>query len=389
MENVATYSEARSEYTKQLATFIVPTLVGWFQQLWSRNAMDKLRCLALFQTECEEIARWNIDRVQDEVRVLIERTGCDYMEELMTAVFIAHTKILTAVRMSTKQKKLSIHIPKLDQFIHRVFKEAARSYWKSPFLFMDNGNVVDRQKNILQIEAMATEAITTAVRSLLPVKQILRDYLEGDQEEVDEDVPEVKPDADTKPEAEMKPDADTKPEAEMKPETEAKPELGLDAEKEVKSAAASSGSSPDVENKPESEIAEKKKEEESAPVEIPSLSIEEKPAVEVQKGGDTTDVSAAPAVLKIDTEPVVRFSAYDDVYDEAQGAPEIRHTPKEFDEDDIEDFPADGTLIINEESATGLSDLDAEDLEAPAAAKLSAEKVIRDTIDDNEVEVLE
>lgn len=354
MENVATYSEARSEYTKQLATFIVPTLVGWFQQLWSRNANDKLRCLALFQTECEEIARWNIDRVQDEVRVLIERTGCDYMEELMTAVFIAHTKILTAVRMSTKQKKLSIHIPKLDQFVHRIFKEAARSYWKSPFLFMDNGNVVDRQKNILQIEAMATEAITTAVRSLLPVKQILRDYLEGDQEEVEE---EEKP--------------ETVP---AEPETEPEPAVA-----ETVSAPA-----------PASAQEEKKIEE--APATAPAV---EPSTVEVQKVEEqTSDVSAnavadSPAVIKIDTEPAVRFSAYDDVYDEARGEPELRHTPKDTDSDlDIDDLPSDGTLIVNEETTTGLTDLDAEDLEAPVRVA-AAEKVIRDTIDDAEVEVLE
>jgi hypothetical protein len=362
MENVATYSEARSEYTKQLATFIVPTLVGWFQQLWARNASDKVRCLALFQTECEEIARWNIDRVQDEVRVLIERTGCDYMEELMTAVFIAHTKILTAVRMSTKQKKLSIHIPKLDQFIHRIFKETARSYWKSPFLFMETGSVVDRQKNVLQIEAMAAEAITTAVRSLLPVKQILRDYLEGDQEEVDEDVVENEVKSEVIP-------VDEKPVA-----TEPVIEEKVVAE-EPKHA--------DVES-------EEPKHEEKPQEDTPKIDVEEKkPTVEVQKEEVSTDVSESPAILKIDTEPVVRFSAYDDVYDEAQGAPEIRHTPKEFDEDDLEGFPADGTLIINEESTTGLSDLDAEDLEAPVSAKPSAEKIIRETIDDSEVEVLE
>jgi outer membrane biosynthesis protein TonB len=351
MENVATYSEARSEYTKQLATFIVPTLVGWFQQLWSRNASDKLRCLALFQTECEEIARWNIDRVQDEVRVLIERTGCDYMEELMTAVFIAHTKILTAVRMSTKQKKLSIHIPKLDQFIHRIFKEAARSYWKSPFLFMDNGNVVDRQKNILQIEAMATEAITTAVRSLLPVKQILRDYLEGDQEEIEEE---------EKPEV-----VAAEPEAEPGPPAPA----------------------PITETSTTEEKKEENKEEKPEPATPVSVEVQK-----VEESTPAVDVSAnaePPAVIKIDTEPAVRFSAYDDVYDEARGEPEMRHTPKDTDNDlDMDDLPSDGTLIVKEETATALSDLDAEDLEAPIRA-VAAEKVIRDTIEDSEVEVLE
>ena len=174
MDNVATYSEARSEYTKQMATFIVPQLVTWFQQTWKRNSADKQRCLALFQSECEEVSRWNQDRIQDEVRVLIERSGCDYMEDLMTAVFIAHTKVLTAVGISNdRKKKLSISVPKLDHFLHRVFREAARCFWKTPFLFMETGGVVDRQKNILQIEALANEALATAVRSMLPVKQIL------------------------------------------------------------------------------------------------------------------------------------------------------------------------------------------------------------------------
>jgi len=188
MENVATYSEARSEYTKQLATMIVPPIVSWFRALWARNSSDRQYCLSAFQSECEEIPRWNQDRIHDEVRVLLEKTGCDYMEELMTAVFVAHTKVLTAVRLSTRQKKLSITVPKLDHFIHRVFRESARSFWKAPFLFMVDGNVVERQKNLLQIEGLATEAITTAVRSLLPVKQILHDYLGDDQEEIEEAV---------------------------------------------------------------------------------------------------------------------------------------------------------------------------------------------------------
>jgi len=195
MENVATYSEARSEYTKQLATLIVPALFAWFQNLWSRNAGDKQRCLSLFQSECEEVGRWNQDRITDEVRALIERSGCDYMEELMTAVFIAHTKVLTAIRLSTKQKKLSITVPKLDHFLHRVFKESARCLWKTPFLFMDGGasNVVERQKNMLQAEQLLTEAITTAVRGLLPVKQILKDYMEEDEEPPTLSVSEVEP----------------------------------------------------------------------------------------------------------------------------------------------------------------------------------------------------
>lgn len=345
MENVATYSEARSEYTKQLATFIVPTLVQWFQALWARNSGDRQRCLSLFQSECEEVGRWNQDRVHDEVRVLIERSGCDYMEELMTAVFIAHTKVLTAVRLSTKQKKLSIVVPKLDHFIHRIFREAARTFWKSPFLFMDTGSVMERQKNILQVEALASEAIVTAVRGLLPVKQILRDYMEDDQEEIEDEV--------------------------VPAETAAAP------------APAPAPAAAEPEAPP-----------------APTLTVTDISETPVPAPAPTSE-SAPPAVVKIDTEPSVQFSDYDDVYDEKKGAPEMRYTPKEGmgeggdddDEDSLADMASDGVLDVDESSAKPLSDDDAIDLEAPP----SPPKVVApppraptpDRITDDEVEVLE
>jgi hypothetical protein len=358
MENVATYSEARSEYTKQLATFIVPSLVGWFQQLWQRNVSQRQQAMYLFQTECEEIARWNQDRIHDEVRALLERAGCDYMEELVTAVFIAHTKVLTAVRLSSQQKKLSITVPKLDHFIHRVFREAARSFWKSPFLFADGGAVIDRQKNVLQIEALATEAITTAVRSLLPVKQILQDYLDGgDDEEIEEE--------------------DLAP-----PKVEAPAPIAETIAETVKEEAPASVSI---------------KEETPAPEPI---KVEEEEVAPKLTVSDVSDAEVPPSIMKIDTEAAVRFSDYDAVFDETKGAPEIRYTPKEEiengrgypdededdDDDDLMDMPADGLLEIDEQSVADVSDEDVEDLE-PVPKKTAP--VFRESIESEDVEVLE
>ena len=335
MDNVATFSEARSEYTKQLATYIVPPLVGWFQQLWSRNAADRNRCMALFQTECEEIARWNQDRIHDEVRVLIERSGCDYMEELMTAVFIAHTKVLTAVRLSTKQKKLSITVPKLDHFIHRVFRETARVFWKAPFLFIETGTVMDRQKNVLQIEALATEAITSAVRTLLPVKQILRDYMD-EEEDVDDEVVAAAAGAVDEAEAD-------EIEEKVEPKVTAPTPVVATAPAPAPAAAPPAPAPPAAAAAP-----------------APAPAAEEKPAEE--KPAE----EAAPAIVKIDTENAVTFSNYDDVYEEGANGPEMRYTPK-GEEDDEDEGPSDGMLEIDEASARGLDDSDAIDLDAPVA----------------------
>jgi len=361
MENVATYSEARSEYTKQLATFVVPSMVGWFQTLWGRNAGDKQRCLSLFQTECEEVSRWNQDRINDEVRVLLEKSGCDYMEELMTAVFIAHTKVLTAVRLSTKQKKLSITVPKLDHFVHRIFREAARVFWKTPFLFMTDNGVMDRQKNLLQIEALTSEAITTAVRGLLPVKQILKDYLDED------DVDEAVPDPET-PDVILASALDATPVAPVAPAPASPPEKQAVVESKKEEAEVV-----DLDEKPKViKSAMKEADSPPAPAAAPAA----------------TATPAPPSIVNIETEPTVTFSSYDDVFDEAKGAPELRFTPKDGeDEEDQSD-----SLSINESSAAPLSVEDVEDLDAPVEkpkAKAPAPVAKKETIDEDDVEVLE
>jgi hypothetical protein len=270
------------------------------------------------------------------------------MEELMTAVFVAHTKVLTAVRLSSKQKKLSITVPKLDHFIHRVFKESARCFWKTPFLFMSDGGVVERQKNILQVEALASEAITTAIRGLLPVKQILQDYLGEDNDVEEVEKPEEK--------EEVKEEEEVKKEVKAEVKDEVKAEVKAEVKDDVKAEVT------------EDDVVQLEK--------VKPKVAEEKVIEDTPK--EKSD--AAPAVIKIDTEQAVHFSDYDAVFDEAKGAPEMRFNPKD-EEDDIISSDA---LTIHEGPDTPITADDAEDLEAPPKPVAK-----QDVIDDSEVVVLE
>lgn len=184
MDNVGLYSETRNEYLKQLSTWITPPLVEFFRTEYARisGEVGSRRAMGAFQNFCAEVPRWNQDIIDKHINTVLDNCRCDYVEELMTAIFIAHTKMLTAIRISTKEKKLSIKLPKLDHFLHRVFVECARSFWKAPFLFSEDQPLVERQKNILQAESMCVEALSGAVRSLLPVKNILRDYLDEEDD---------------------------------------------------------------------------------------------------------------------------------------------------------------------------------------------------------------
>lgn len=106
---VSVYSDARTEYTKQLCAFLVPSYFQFFlnllQKARDQTTTEPKKLLWHFQTLLNDIPEWNMEKVNSEIAQLQSACGCDYLDDLLTAVFIAHTKVLTAIRISSKQKK--------------------------------------------------------------------------------------------------------------------------------------------------------------------------------------------------------------------------------------------------------------------------------------------
>ena len=202
-EGLDVYSTAKSEYTQQFCIFLIPALLTYFLSLLEEakeKEKDLKRVLWTFQNLLKDIPEWNTDKVMRETETIQSNTKCDYLEELLTAVFVAHTKVLSAIRINSKSKKLQITIPKVDHFLHRTLSECARSLWSNAYLFSEQATSVDRQKNLRQVEHLLHQAILQSIRGMLPVKNILKEYLtddgevEGDEEvkeEVKETVPEI------------------------------------------------------------------------------------------------------------------------------------------------------------------------------------------------------
>jgi hypothetical protein len=182
-ESVGVYAEAKGEYTRQLCQFLGPAFQRFFITLLDtakEREPEPKKLLLSFQTLLEGISEWNIDKVQRETQNISMSSQCDYLEELLTAVFVAHTKVLSSVRLTNKQRKLQITIPKLEHFLHKTLIECARLLWMNAFLFTPTGSSIDRQKNMKQIEALIMDGILQGVRVMLPVKSILREYLSTD-----------------------------------------------------------------------------------------------------------------------------------------------------------------------------------------------------------------
>jgi len=188
--SAAIYSEAKSEYTDQLVFNFQPALLRFFLDRFTEiKASDIVSskaksALSEFQNSLSQIPDWNLDKVHSETSELLKAIHCDYIEDLITAVFIAHTKILSAIRLHSKpRRKINITVPKPDHFMHRTMSECSRFLWSNVYLFDDTVPSVDRQKNMNEVNHFLEKGILQAIRNLLPVKSILRDSLQEDDDD--------------------------------------------------------------------------------------------------------------------------------------------------------------------------------------------------------------
>lgn len=357
------YAEAKSEYTRQLCQILAPAVQLYFIDLLKiakEKDSDARRMLWNFQALLQEIPDWNQDKVLRETERIQRESNCDYLEELLTAVFIAHTKVLSAIRITTKQKKLQITIPKIDHFLHRTLRETGRLLWGNAFLFAEQGTPIDRQKNMRQVESLIQEGIQQSIRSLLPVKTILREYLndeaDGEEAEADEDVDEEKEqkgDEGKQDEVEVK----SKPGEEDSTETKKEALVSLPAPTE-EAPAQQQQKQPETLNVPITSTSESKS--------VVTIIKQDVPASSPAPASVLTNqvlMPAAPAAqppqlqtLVVDTEPSVSFTNMDTIFDSEH--PEdnvISESPRQDEEVEIDHIEM---LNVPPEPLDGFEDLE-------------------------------
>jgi hypothetical protein len=362
--DASVYSEAKGEYTKQLTLFIVPAFhrffMGCLQQAAQEEPLAK-RQLWKFQEILSQIPEWNMDKVQREVQKLISEIQCDYLEELLTAVFIAHTKVLTAIRVGNKNKRVQITIPKLDHFIHRALSESSRFLWSSAYLFHSELSPIEKQKNHRQIEQILHDGVAQAIRGLLPVKNILKDYLaepEADTDAEDEDEHEHEHEHEPEVSAIPKPVVE-----EPKPEPE--PIIKEVISEEAKPVEPAMIDTPDASATPAptEPAASSLIPDESAlhkEIQMEQIDVEPEPKAVPEA---VPEAPQQPPTFIVETEPSVQFTNFDQVIQKRGEMTHIDYVEKNRDADEAEtDF---GILEdADDESLSDFEDLDSADLES-------------------------
>ena len=189
--NVSSLHESKNEWGARLLTILTPLIIEGFKSIFDESVklcrenyeMDKY--LMTFQNLITRIPKWNSNIIEQERKRIVERSGCKYLEELVTCVHIIQLKLLTAMRVGQKQKKIDINIPKLDDFIHKTYINVARKIYKNVYLFETNIAPLSIQKHFRELEIIVQECILNTLRESIPVESILKAYMD---ETVEEDV---------------------------------------------------------------------------------------------------------------------------------------------------------------------------------------------------------
>jgi hypothetical protein len=195
--------ESRNEWCSRLISIFTPLVAegvkSIFNEAWKMCVENDevSKYLMTFQNLLSRVPKWNSVIIEEERKRIIERSGCNYLEDLITCVHIIQLKVLTSIRVGNKQKKIDISIPKLDHFIHKIYIHVARKVYMNVYLFEKNITPLQIQKNNRELETIIQECILIAVRESIPTEAIIRAYMdesvEQDEEVIIENVDEVKP----------------------------------------------------------------------------------------------------------------------------------------------------------------------------------------------------
>lgn len=191
---IPTLNDSRNEWCERLIYILVPHINEGIRSIFNEafkmciENNEAIKYLMTFQNLLSKIPQWNSVIIQEEVQRIINKSGCNYISDLITCVHIIQLKVLTCIRVGNKQKKIDISIPKLDHFIHTIYIHVARKIYANVYLFEKGANIspLQTQKNNREIELILRDCILVTIRESIPTEQIVRAYLDESVEHEEE-----------------------------------------------------------------------------------------------------------------------------------------------------------------------------------------------------------
>jgi hypothetical protein len=178
--------EIKKEYTITLVNIITPSIYQGIESIFkeSEKLGTKDETLKIFQGLLRRVPKWNLDMIDTEANRILSNSRCsEWLYDLVKAVIKSNITLLTNSCFRKKKRNTPLIDPSLyenisfSDFIHKVYIECAREIWNNPYLFSSDYNPIDIKRNQRDALYLIKDAIKEAIRKMLPVRHILKEYL--------------------------------------------------------------------------------------------------------------------------------------------------------------------------------------------------------------------
>jgi hypothetical protein len=153
--------------------------------------LDKDEILCFFQKCLKQCKNWNTILIGNQTiigneinRITVETTkqGYPYLDDLIKASLKANLLLLMYNPLVKNQLicDCNYYENKVEHFFYILYIEFAKELWCNPYLMYHNYTPIEIKKNQKECILLIKECIKETIKKILPIKQILYNYLRED-----------------------------------------------------------------------------------------------------------------------------------------------------------------------------------------------------------------
>ena len=136
--NINVLVSAKDEYTKQFINLLCPKIYIVIKNIfYDSQKIKKFKSISLknFQIFLKKVPLWNkiiIDKNVDDIK-----SNIPYLLDLITAIFVTNIKILSSVRLNKDADNISIKIPDINVFLHKIIITICEKFYYNPHIIIE------------------------------------------------------------------------------------------------------------------------------------------------------------------------------------------------------------------------------------------------------------
>ena len=185
--NIKAILDIKDEYTNRFISITRERIKEGYQSIYDNvkenNETPKL-ILKEFQDKLKLVPVWSEKMIEDEFNRIKIISKCDYLEELIEALFSSYSQMFMIV--NNKKFDNPVKIPSHHYVLHNCYIEIARELWRKPQLFYHRYDNQKRQLLNDELNKLIDNSINNSIKKLIPFKELLNNYLDKTNTTIEE-----------------------------------------------------------------------------------------------------------------------------------------------------------------------------------------------------------